>query len=58
MLKDGAQNVIDEVGMSAKELALLKKEDPEGFAKFADSQLAMQLNLQVGREDAGVVNGN
>ena len=56
VLREGSQKVIDDVGMSAKELAVLRQEDPEGWKTFADSQLAAQLNMNVVGAEEGFVN--
>lgn len=49
--KFGADHVIRELGINAKQLKALQKEDPEGFEQFKNSQLAAQIN-------AGMVNVN
>ncbi|KIV97222.1 hypothetical protein PV10_00997 [Exophiala mesophila] len=41
---DGVDNVIREFGINAKELLVLKEQDPEGFEAFRNSQLAAQIN--------------
>ncbi|KAJ9614539.1 Microtubules assembly and stabilization protein [Cladophialophora chaetospira] len=42
--RDGADNVIRQLGINAQELLSLKEEDPEGFEVFKKSQLAAQIN--------------
>lgn len=42
--KDGVDNVIRELGLSAHELLTLRQNDPEGFEAFKESQLAAQIN--------------
>jgi len=42
--REGADSVMKELGMNAKELSVLQKEDPEGFEIFRHSQIAAQIN--------------
>ncbi len=42
--KEGADNIIRELGVNAQELLTLKEQDPEGFEMFKKSQLAAQIN--------------
>lgn len=42
--RDGADNVVRELGINAQELMTLREEDPEGFESFRNSQLAAQIN--------------
>lgn len=59
--REGGEKVIRELGVSAKELAMLEREDPEGFEKFKGAQLMAALNSGVGWDEAqrmvGDVNG-
>jgi hypothetical protein len=41
---EGPDNVLKELGMNAKELSIMHKEDPESFKIFADAQIAAQIN--------------
>lgn len=41
---DGVENVIKELGLSARELATLEKDDPEGFAKLKNAQVTAAMN--------------
>lgn len=42
--EEGPDSVLKSLGLNAKELLLLQKEDPDGFAIFRDSQIAAQIN--------------
>lgn len=42
--KDGADNVLKELGFSASDLLKLMEDDPEGFEIFKHSQMAAQIN--------------
>lgn len=42
--EEGPDSVLKSLGLNAKELLLLQKEDPDGFAVFRDSQIAAQIN--------------
>ncbi|OAP55295.1 hypothetical protein AYL99_10268 [Fonsecaea erecta] len=42
--KEGADNVVRELGLNAQELLMLREQDPEGFDTFRESQLAAQIN--------------
>jgi hypothetical protein len=42
--KEGADNIIRELGVNAQELLALQEQDPEGFNAFRESQLAAQIN--------------
>ncbi|KAL2418004.1 hypothetical protein ABEF95_004453 [Exophiala dermatitidis] len=42
--RDGPDNVIRQLGVSAQELLMLRANDPEGFETFKESQLAAQIN--------------
>lgn len=42
--REGADKVIEELGVNAQELRALALEDPEGFEAFRNSQLAAQIN--------------
>ncbi|KAH0848931.1 hypothetical protein AYO21_08737 [Fonsecaea monophora] len=42
--KEGADNVVRELGLNAQELLMLREKDPEGFNAFRESQLAAQIN--------------
>jgi len=44
---DGADNVVRELGINARELLTLKETDPEGFEAFRSSQLAAQVNAGI-----------
>ncbi|EXJ83074.1 hypothetical protein A1O1_06692 [Capronia coronata CBS 617.96] len=47
--RDGADNVIRQLGLSAHELLSMRENDPEGFEAFKESQMAAQIN-------AGLIN--
>ncbi|KIX96196.1 uncharacterized protein Z520_07974 [Fonsecaea multimorphosa CBS 102226] len=42
--REGADNVLRELGLNAQELLMLREQDPEGFNAFRESQLAAQIN--------------
>jgi hypothetical protein len=42
--KYGPDHVIKELGISAQQLKALRKEDPESFEMFSDSQKTAQIN--------------
>ncbi|EXJ54599.1 hypothetical protein A1O7_09940 [Cladophialophora yegresii CBS 114405] len=42
--KEGADNVVRELGINAQELLMLREQDPKGFEAFRESQLAAQIN--------------
>ena len=42
--RDGADNVIRELGLNAQELLMLREQDPQGFEAFRESQLAAHIN--------------
>ena len=48
--RDGADDVIKKLNISAQELMMLEKEDPAQFERFRQSQLAAQINA--GRRNA------
>ena len=60
--REGGQKVMRELGVSAKELAMLEREDPEGFERFKGAQVMALLNSGVGWDEAqrmvGDVNGS
>ena len=49
--REGADNVIREIGLNAQELLVMREEDPEGFAALQESQLAAQINAGTIRKD-------
>lgn len=54
--KEGADNIIRELGLNAQELLTLREQDPEGFATFRESQLAAQINAGlISRDQNGEV---
>lgn len=42
--RNGADNVVRQLGINAQELLIMKREDPIGFEAFSNSQLAAQIN--------------
>ena len=42
----GLDRVIKELGFSMEELRMLEKQDPEGFEKFREAQLAAEINMK------------
>ena len=42
--REGGEKVIRDLGVNAKELAMLEREDPEGFERFRGAQLMAALN--------------
>jgi hypothetical protein len=42
--QEGADSVLKSLGVNAKELSVMQREDPEGFEVFKNSQIAAQIN--------------
>jgi hypothetical protein len=42
----GVDRVIKELGFNMEELRVLEKQDPEGFEKFRQAQLAAEVNMR------------
>jgi hypothetical protein len=42
----GVDRVIKELGFNMEELRVLEKQDPEGFEKFRQAQLAAEMNMR------------
>ena len=45
----GADSVVKEIGITLEELRALQRADPEEFQAFKESQLAAQMNTEIGR---------
>jgi hypothetical protein len=48
----GVDRVIKELGYNMEELRMLEEQDPEGFEKFRQAQLAAELNVKQARSGA------
>jgi hypothetical protein len=48
----GVDRAIKELGYNMEELRMLKEQDPEGFEKFRQAQLAAELNVKQTRSSA------
>lgn len=46
VMEKGLDKVLEELGANADQLALLEMEDPDGFQKFKEAQIAAQVNMQ------------
>lgn len=46
--KEGADNILRELGVNVQELLTLREDDPAGFETFRKSQMAAQLNARTG----------
>ena len=56
--REGGEKAIRDLGVSAKELAMLEREDPEGFERFKGAQVMAALNSGVGWEEARKMGGD
>ena len=45
----GADSVVKEIGITLEELRALQRADPEEFKAFKESQLAAEMNTEIGR---------
>lgn len=52
--KKGIDRVIKELGINAQELASLERDDPDGFKKLKDAQVAAALNTRLVNQDVTV----
>jgi hypothetical protein len=48
----GVDRAIKELGFNMEELRVLEEQDPEGFEKFRQAQLAAELNVKQARSGA------
>lgn len=52
--KKGIDRVIKELGINAQELASLERDDPDGFKKLKDAQIAAAMNTRLVNQDVTV----
>lgn len=52
--KKGIDRVIKELGINAQELASLERDDPDGFKKLKDAQVAAAMNTRLVNQDVTV----